>query len=238
MVDPMAPEELDPLPAPVARYFRRVLPDGQRAIARARVRQTGEFLMRPTAEGWRPFAAVETFTCSPPGFLWDARIRLMPGLRVHVVDSFRDGQGSMRATLLGLVTLASARGTPEVAAGSLHRYLAEAVLLPTALLPGGGVRWLALDDGAARASLTVGATTVTLDFRFGTDGLVESVFTLARMRDVKGHGVPTAWQGRWSDYESCDGVLVPRRGEVEWLLPEGPQVYWRGRMDDVAFDYA
>jgi hypothetical protein len=234
----MVTHAIEALPAPVARYFRRVLPDGPRPIARARVRQSGEFLLRPARSGWRPFAAVETFTSCPPGFLWDAHIRLLPGLRVHVVDSFRDGQGSMRATMLGgLLTLASARGTPDLAAGSLHRYLAEAVLLPTALLPGPGVEWRALDADHARAALTVGATSVTLDFRFGSDGLVESVSTPARMRDVKGRGVPTPWQGRWWAYDSAHGLLVPRRGEVEWLLPEGPQVYWRGRIEAITYDY-
>lgn len=225
---------MEALPAPVARYFRTALPAPPPPATTVHVAQRGTFLMRPSRYGWFPFEARETLGLNPPGFTWEAHIRVAPALRVHVVDSFRDGTGAMRATLLHF-PLADVRGTPDIAQGALHRYLAEAVLLPAALLPENGVAWLPLDQDRARAGLTVGATTVSLDFTFGEDGLVRSVFTPARMRDVGGRGVPTAWQGRWWDYRACGRMLVPHRGEVEWLLPEGPQVYWRGQIDSVAF---
>ncbi|WP_425532220.1 DUF6920 family protein [Aromatoleum anaerobium] len=53
------------------------------------------------------------------------------------------GVGSGQAQLLSAVTVASDRDKPELNSGSLHRYLAEAVWYPTALLPSagcGGVR--------------------------------------------------------------------------------------------------
>ncbi|HVQ28568.1 MAG TPA: DUF6544 family protein [Vicinamibacteria bacterium] len=45
------------------------------------------------------------------------------------------------------------------------------------------------------------------------------------------------WQGRWSDYERCEGMLIPRRGEVEWILPHGPEPYWRGEMTHIEYEY-
>jgi hypothetical protein len=106
-----------------------------------------------------------------------------------------------------------------------------------ALLPGQGLVWTPLDDSSARATLSAGATNVFLDFRFGPDGLVQSVFTPARARNVAGRAVPTPWQGRWSAYEERGGIKVPMAGEVEWLLPEGPQIYWRGRMIHIEYEY-
>jgi hypothetical protein len=38
------------------------------------------------------------------------------------------------------------------------------------------------------------------------------------------------------EYAEHGGMLVPMRGEVEWLLPEGPQVYWKGRIVGAAFN--
>jgi len=225
---------MEALPAPVARYLHAALPAQRPVATSVHVAQRGTFLLRPARDGWFPFEARQALGLNPPGFVWEARVRLAPGLRVHVVDSFRDGAGAMRATLLGF-RLSDVRGTPDIAQGALLRYLAEAVLLPAALLPENGVVWRPLDDDRARAGLTVGATSVSLDFTFGEDGLVRSVFTPARMRDVGGRGVPTAWQGRWWDYRPCEGTLVPHRGEVEWLLPEGRQVYWRGQVESVAF---
>ena len=65
-----------------------------------------------------------------------------------------------------------------------------------------GVKWNPIDDSTARATLSAGGTTVSLDFRFSDDGLVESLFTPERARDVDGEPVPTPWQGRFWDYEA------------------------------------
>jgi hypothetical protein len=230
--------DLEGLPAPVMRYFRAVLRDGQPFVRRARFSQRGEFLVRPAQGGWRPFNAAQHVATDPPGFVWDARIRMAPGLAIRVRDSFVDGTGSMLGKILGLFPMVSVEATPEIAAGALHRYLAEAVWFPTALLPARGVVWTPLDDSRARATLSVAATTVWLDVSFGDDGLVRSVFTPARARALEGRAVPTPWQGRFADYAERDGMRIPLAGEVEWLLPEGPQVYWRGRITDIAYEYA
>lgn len=229
--------DLDGLPAPVLRFFRAVLRDGQPLIRSGRLVQEGEFLLRPTPDGWRPFSATQHFRACPAGFLWDARIRMAPGVDVRVRDAFIEGSGSMRASVLGLYTMLDVHGTPEITAGALHRYLAEAVWFPTALLPSQGVIWTPIDESHGRATLTSGNTTVWLDFQFGEDGMVRGVFTPERARDVKGRGVPTPWQGRWFEYEVHDGMCIPARGEVEWILPEGAEVYWRGRVTAISYRY-
>ena len=229
-------DELDGLPAPVARYLRTVLPAGQRVPRRVRIAQRGTFAVKPTSDGWRPFTAVQQCTARPVGFVWDARIRMAPGLDFLVRDTFVEGVGSMLGTVLGLVTVVNVHDTPDITAGALVRFLAEAVWLPTALLPSQGVRWTPLDASSARATLTSGVTTVSLDFHFGADGLVERIYTPARGRDVNGTFVPTPWEGRWLEYAERGGLLVPVRGEVAWILPEGPLPYWRGEISDVVYD--
>ncbi len=57
-----------------------------------------------------------------------------------------------------------------------------------------------------------------------------SVYTPARYRDVDGKCVPTPWEGHFRQYERVEGVMVPREGEVAWILPEGRLSYWRGRV--------
>jgi hypothetical protein len=143
----------------------------------------------------------------------------------------------MVARVLGVFTVADAEGGTEVDQGELHRYLAEAVWAPTALLPQCGVEWTSVDDKTASASLTVGGTVVSLDFHFGPDDLVHRVYTPARMRDVQGRFDITPWQGRFERYERRGGVLIPTSAEVEWVLPTtGAQVYWRGEIGDVIYD--
>jgi len=232
-----AASELEGLPPPVVRYFRAALREGQPTVRRARLRQRGEFLVKPETNGWAPFEATQEIATRPPGFVWNARIRIAPGLAISVRDGFVDGRGRMIASMLGLIPLVRVEGTPEIAAGALHRYLAEAAWFPTALLPSAGVVWSPLGGTSARATLEVSGTRVWLDFHFGADELVERVYTPERMRDVNGRALPTPWQGRWFDPVERDGMRVPSRGEVEWLLPEGAQPYWRGRVESVDYTF-
>jgi hypothetical protein len=163
---------------------------------------------------------------------------MAPGVPVLVRDAYAGGEGILKASVLGLFTVADLKGTPELAEGELLRYLAEACWFPTALLPSQGVRWEGVDATRARAAFTDGATTVWLEFRFGPDGLVSSIYTPARPRTVGTANVPTPWQGRWTASAARNGMRVPSEGEVEWLLPEGPQVYWKGRTSKVSYVFA
>ena len=67
-------QELEGLPAPVQRYFRAVLTEGQPIIAAATIEMTGAMNMSATAEQWKPFTSVQRVITHNPGFLWDARV--------------------------------------------------------------------------------------------------------------------------------------------------------------------
>ena len=230
--------ELEGLPPPVQRYFRAVLTDGQSIVAAARVAHEGQFNMGTTQAQWRPFTSDQLVITRRPGFDWDARMRMAPGMHVFVHDAYVAGEGILHAALFGLITLADLRGTPEMAEGELMRFLAEAAWYPTALLPSQGVRWEAMDDTSASASLVDAATTVSLEFRFDAEGLINTVHAAARARTVNGALVATPWQGRFWAHDVRDGMRVPMQGEVAWLLPEGPAPYWRGRMTDIVYERA
>lgn len=227
-------EQLAGLPAPVVRYFEFALTPGQPLIRTARIEHEGEFRGSLDAP-WSPFKSVQHFSVDPPGFVWDAAIRMAPLMTVRVRDSYLEGNGSMRASIAGLIPVVNAWGSTELASGALHRYLAESVWLPTALLPGAGATWEPIDDNAARATLTDSGVSVSLDFRFNEKGEIVSVYTPARYRDVNGKGVPSPWEGHFREYERMDGLMVPREGEVAWILPEGRLTYWRGRVVRVEF---
>ena len=183
---------------------------------------------------WKPFTAIEYFSVHPPGFVWDATIRASPLLPVRVRDSYLAGQGSMRGALAGLVPVVDHHGTPEIAAGALVRYLAEAAWLPTALLPYEGVKWTPIDQSSARVSLTDGPTSVWLDVLFGKNGEIDTVSTV-RPRDVKGTPVLTPWMGHFHDYEAKDGMIIPLAAEVEWIVSGERVPYWRGEIIEASY---
>jgi hypothetical protein len=232
------PHELDALPPVVQRYFRAAMPPGQPMVAAVRMTHAGMFNMSEAQQKWSAFTSTQRVVTRRPGFDWDGRITLLPGVVVRVHDAYVAGAGMLHASLLGLVTLADLRGTPELAQGELMRFLAEAAWYPTALLPSQGVRWAPVSDSSARATLTDGATTVSLLFGFNAEGLIDTVRADARARSVGGGIVYTPWLGRFWNHAQRGGMHIPLDGEVAWLLPEGPQPYWRGHTVTVAYETA
>lgn len=230
------PRELDGLPAPVQCYLRTVLKEGQPLVTAVDIEHTGTFNMSETGEQWKPFSSTQRVIIQRPGFVWDARIRMVPGMTIHVHDAYVAGEGVLTAKLFGLLTVMKQPSTPELAHGELMRFFAEAAWYPTALLPGQGVTWTAIDDTQASATITDGTTTVTLVFQFDAQGLISSVHSDGRYHEVDGEQVSTPWQGRFWDYEIRDGMLVPLEGEVTWLLSDGAKPYWRGRIQRIEYE--
>jgi hypothetical protein len=228
------PSRVAGLPAPVARYLAFALSPGQRIIAGAHLRSSGTFAAKPNA--WARFAADQEVRTAPPEFVWNARIAMMPLVPVHVRDCYVGGEGSMHAAIAGLVPIVRRRGTPEMAAASLQRFLAEAAWYPTVLLPGDTLSWSSIDDRRARLTLTDGPTTVSLDVTFGAAGEIETVSAM-RYRDVKGLPVLTPWVGHHRDYKRLSGMMIPTSGEVAWVLSKGPEAYWRGHLVSATFDW-
>jgi hypothetical protein len=206
-------------------------------ITSATITWEGEFNMgRPGKDNWRPFTAVQEFVPGAPGFVWEARIAMLPGMPVFVRDSFVEGRAAMRGAVWGLVPVVSTEGTPTLASGALQRYLGEAAWLPTALLPRSGVSWTAIDDARARATVSAGGTTVSLEFQFDEQGQNVSAFAPDRFYD-DGKQPPVArpWLARNQTFGERGGVVVATSSIVEWQLPEGTFAYWRGR--PVRIDY-
>lgn len=228
--------ELADLPEPVQRYFRAVLEEGQPIVSALTLEQAGTFNMSETGENWRPFHATQRVITRRPGFDWEARIAMMPGVAAWVRDAYVAGEGILHASLFGLVSLVELRGSHEMAEGELVRFLAEAPWYPTALLPSQGVRWFPIDSSSARAILADGVATADLTVRFGADGLIESVHAAERARTVAGETVRTPWEGRWSRYEERGGMRIPLEGEAAWIHLGGRRPYWRGRLTGIVYE--
>ena len=230
--------ELEGLPTPVQRYFRAVLHDGQPIITAVSIEQVGSMNMSETAQRWKPFTAKQRFVTRRPGFLWDAKIMMLPGVPVYVHDAYIAEDGLLNGAVLGLIPVVNVSGTPEMAQGELLRFFAEAAWYPTALLPSQGVHWQPIDERSASATLADGNVAATMTFSFHEDGLIDTVRAEARGRVVGGISSTAPWKGRFWNYALRDGVRIPLEGEVAWMLPEGAQTYWRGKVTVLSHEFA
>ncbi|MGH7548258.1 MAG: DUF6544 family protein [Gemmatimonadales bacterium] len=207
---------LDALPAPLARYLRHVLRDGQRPIRVARLSQVGQLRTDIEKDRWSPFEASQVIAPPANGFLWNARVRIAPLVHVRVRDAYVAGQGSGRVSLVSAISMASDSGRQELNSGSLHRYLAEAVRYPTALLPSAALQWSAINGTKAMATLTDAGITVSLEFWFNDAGEVTGIYSPGRWGRFDGEYVQTPWEGHFRTYQERNGMLVPTEGEVGW----------------------
>ena len=228
-------KEIEGLPEPVQRFFRTVIKDGQAIVAAVKLSQQGLFNMSETENKWSPFTATQFVITQRLGFDWDARIQMAPGVNAFVHDTYLLGEGSLHASLLGLFTVAKIPSTPEANQGELLRFFAEAPWYPTALLPSQGVRWEAINDTSARATLTDGATTVSVVFQFNAEGTIDRFRAEARYRD-KLTAMP--WGGRLWEYSVRNEMLIPLEGEVGWEYPEGIRLYFKGKITEINYEFA
>ena len=240
-LDVTAAETATALPDPVRRYLSAAISTGTGRVQAARVESAGTFrLLSPTDtrgpdDGWMSFRAAQTVAVDPPGLLWVARMRLAPFVTIDVRDGYVQGRGSTEASLLHLVPVASAYGTPELNAGALLRWLAEAVWVPTALLPGTHLHWSPIDDLHARVTVRDGDTEASAEFEFNSHGDVVGVAAERDMGTANGY-VRAPWRGRFWRHEARGGMRIPLEGEVAWYLNGELRPYWRGRVVGASYE--
>jgi len=225
--------DLADLPEPVARYFRRVLRDGQPIVRSAIATQDAEFFLNGA---WRPLRATQEMVTSPPGFVWDARIGMAPLVSAYVRDSYVAGTATMTASALGVYPIVHQTATPPLNAGALHRFLGEAIWIPTVLLPSPAVTWTARDERSAMATLRDSGNTVSLLFTFAADGLITSI-SGDRFKEDGGSYSLQPWRIQCDEYRERDGMLIPLHAEVAWITAGRAEPYWRGRITSITYRY-
>jgi hypothetical protein len=217
------------LPAPVRRYQELAVGDHP-PVRTVKLYHGGTFSVRPRAKP-RPIRGIQVFTTDPPGFVWLGSVQIAPGVWIDARDMLADGKGSMRVLLDDTIRLSAQKGA-GIDRGAALRVLAEMPWFPTALFDTRYVRWTAVDEGHARATLTLGGNEVSCVFAFGPDGLPTAV---AAERPCE-TGELRTWGGAYRDYRNVDNMKVPFRADVTWHLPEGPFTYACWAIDSIEYD--
>lgn len=227
------------LPPPVERYFKHVLTDGQAMIKTTEMQQSGKLRSSTDNKKWYSFTSSQVISAATTGFVWDAKVEMPLSTHIRVHDSYHSGIGSGRIAFLSAFAVGSDTNIPELNSAALHRYLAESVWYPTALLPVSGVIWTAIDDHSALATLTNNDLTVSLEFRFNSEGDVTRIFTPARFyRNSNGTYQAMPWEIHIANYKVQDGMRVPFHAEVGWHIDGALELVWVGDVVSAEYEFS
>ncbi len=206
-VGAFAEADLDDLPAPVRRYLGSAISSGIPLARTARIRMRGHIKIGR----WLPFRANEVLT-PHLGFVWAARAA---GL-ISGSDHYAQGRGEMNWKLAGVLRVIHAEG-PDVSRSAAERAAAEAVWVPTALLPRFDVEWTADDETHVSARYRVEGKPVHVHYRLTQDGHLRSV-VFDRWGDPDNTGTFRTYPfgGEFTSHAAFDGVTVPDSGRLGW----------------------
>jgi hypothetical protein len=201
--------ELEGLPDPVCRYLGAAIAPGTPLASSARFRMHGSIKL---GKRWVRFRAREIET-PHHGFVWVARA----GGVIVGSDRYAEGQGAMNWKLLGLIPIVHAEGS-DVSRSAAGRAAAEAVWVPTALLPRTGVTWTATDPHHITANYRLDDADIELRYTIGDDAGVRSV-VFDRWGDPDNTGT---WGLHSFGFEATfcstfDGITVPSAGRAGWF---------------------
>jgi hypothetical protein len=246
------------LPSPVRSFFQRTLPSLEQnkhipSIRSLRFKQHGHFRTSEDSE-WAPFSAKQTVSASDssPGFVWEAEMALIQKLgwpRIYIRDAWVGDTAQMIATVEGIVPIASEdTKNPALLPGEIMRWLGEAFVIPTALLPGSGnVAWSQVESEADTNKVQLSMSyldhetvynsktstlervmhTVTLNVTFvELQNDLEVIVEGTRQRHKDGAFEIAPWIGKLSRWKSIptkdmlDVIRVPTHMEGGWKNPD------------------
>jgi hypothetical protein len=217
--------QLAGLPAPVQRYFKHVLKEGQPYISYVSLKHDGQF-KTGLDKGWINIKGEQYFTTQKPGFIWKGTTSMFTARDMYIAD-----EGRLVVLLLNVFKVADGKGA-NFNEGELQRWLGENVWFPTNLLPGEYISWTAINDSVAQLSFNYKDIAFAYRVSFNAAGEIATMETTRFMEA----GVLETWIITLNDYKAFNGIIVPTECEVLWRLKRGDYPYARFHVKEIVYD--
>jgi len=217
------------LPAEVIALAQRLGAAADNSGGIVRLTQQGQMWMKPDGRAL-PFTARQSIAIGRVGFVWNAELAMMPGVKMRVIDCLVGDHYGLRASLFGVVPLARLEDGVDAFRGEAMRYLAELVWNPDAILCNRQLAWRVIDARALTVATGDGERRCEVRLLLDHDGDVRRIEADDRPRAEGRDLIPGAWFCRGSDFRVVDGRRLPFQAEAGWILNGTEFVYWRGTL--------
>ncbi|OIJ14206.1 hypothetical protein BKP37_08975 [Anaerobacillus alkalilacustris] len=226
-------EKLGHLPDPVQKWLvTSGILDREMAYF-ARSKQTAFVRLDQNQENWMPLEADQYFTVKEPGFLWKAKFKIAPFLHIAGRDLYDNGTGHMLIKFQSFFTVADATGY-EIDQGTLIRYLAEIVWVPSAALQD-YITWEAIDETSVKATMSFQNISASGVFTFDEEGNPIH-FIADRYGEFDGNFIKKPWSIEMYDHQFIDGYKVPTKAKITWKLDNGDYTWYVLELEDLEYN--
>jgi len=210
-------KDIQELPAVVQGWLQSTGIIGKAATNTVYVHQKALMKMKPEQQDWHSAEAEQYTTLNPPAFIWTVDMKMAPLLKIRGRDKFTNGKGEMLIKMNSLINIVNESGS-RMDEGTLQRFLGEMVWYPSlAISP--YIKWEAIDETSAKATMAYKGTTGTGTFWFDKNGNFVK-FKTFRFMGNKADAKRYPWVITVDEYAVFEGIKVPSKMKVTWELDE------------------
>jgi hypothetical protein len=224
--------DIDELPLAAQRYLRFMGVIGQSRARSFRGHWAGRFRMG-AEKPWMPCEVWQLNVAAPVTRIFHMRVRFGGLVPVYVRDTYAEGRGRMRATVLSALDVVD-QHDHRITIGELVTYLNDALLFAPSMLLAKGVCWREVDDRSFDVGIEDRGCTVTGRVTTDERGALVDFSTTDRFGadPAKPHEMVRArWTTPVHGWRAAGQRMLPARAEAVWHFPQCEFAY-------AAFDFA
>ncbi len=207
------------LPEPVQKWLQHSGAVGRDIIHHVYSEQRYQLRLDPAQERWYHGSARQFVSIRKPSFVWIMHLQMMPLIGVVGRDKFMDGRGEMLIKVLSLIPVVHEKDNHKINQGTLQRYLGEIVWYPSAAVEP-YITWEALNENAARATMTYKGTSGSGTFYFDDAGDFIR-FSALRYMGSDDDAEQMEWIIEAKESRVINGIRVPTKCSAIWRLESG-----------------
>ncbi len=201
------------LPSAVQKYFIHVLTPGARRASGVKVEMKGEIKLSPSSD-WIPFEAQQIIR-GREGFVWKAQARVNPLMILSGADYYYQDKARLYFSLFNFIPVVNV-SSEAVAKSAQGRLLIESLWIPSALLPGPGIYWSAIDSNTIKTKVNLYGDTSALTLLLGKSGNLRAI-SMMRYQTVGKDSLVLLPFGAFIDEEKqFEYYTIPIKLRVGW----------------------
>lgn len=225
-------DEVSRLPDCIKRWLSQAGIVNGLVIDAVYLKQQAEIKLSPKGK-WLKANAEQYYRISDPAFVWKVKVFLTPFIFFTGYDKYKSGKGKMLIKFLSLKTIVNSRGK-EIDEGELLRFLAEMCWYPTAALSS-LIVWKEIDANSALATIRCHSLEVSATFCFNSNNDIITIKAM-RYRSTNNGPEKAKWAIRLSDWGYMQGIRIPIKGKVSWMLDAGVYTYYKWKITQIDYN--